>query len=222
MYLTFYVPRRHRLLHQYLTEGIQKLGDVYYEPEFSCGGMRQQHWGQLTYPHVNFQVYPAYVSRRVPILQRYTRERVTILVLPDFPFSGMPKTDLELDITASTRQKKRTFQIVVMSWIWFIFAAVTPIYLIHCMDQMKLGFGSLNYASNWIVYSVCLGVVIPGTSLGINHCVWRRYFSEMTQKGQIAEGPAASSSASSRSVKSDIEVGYLPPTPSKNVATPSS
>lgn len=214
VYLTFYVPQRHALLQQYLSDGIHKLGDVHYESQAACGGLRTDHWGQVTYPHVNYKVYPAYVSRRVPVLQRYTRERVTIVVLPDCPFSGLPKADVELDVAASTRHKKRLFHLVVLSWVWLVFSVAAPVYILACMESLKLGFGSLHYSLNWILYAGCVGVLIPVVSLWSNHAVWTRYYYDTTQRGHIAEGPAASSSASTQST--DMEVGrhgrpYKPP-----------
>jgi hypothetical protein len=87
VYLSSFVPLRHRLLQSYLTEGRSTLGDVFYE-ERSSVCCPKQHRGHVIYPHPNKDIYPVFVRRKLPVIERYTRERVTILVLPELPFSG--------------------------------------------------------------------------------------------------------------------------------------
>jgi hypothetical protein len=175
----------------------------------------RRHYGVVTYPHVNFKVYPTYVSRRVPVLQHYTRERVAVLVLPGLPFSGMPKSDVELDLIASSRQRKRTTMIVAVCWAWTLFCVLAPVYLLVCMGRMSLAFVGRQTYVNWILYSVFVGVVLPLFSLVLNHRSWTRYLHEITQSGRIAESPAGESSetlGTMGTARSDIEVGaYRPP-----------
>jgi hypothetical protein len=231
VYLTFYVPRRLALLQRYVDEGNHKLGDVTYErSSFACcsgdsccgamlGGFTQRDYGVVTYPHVNFKVYPTYVTRRVPVLQHYTRERVTILLLPDFPFSGMPKSDIELDLVASTRQRKRTWMIVIVCWTWLMFCVLAPIYLLVCMGRMNLAFVGRHTYINWILYASFVGIVIPLVSLMLNHRSWTRYLYEITQSGQIAECQAGSSETMGTmgTTHTDIEIGtYKPPANTKS------
>jgi hypothetical protein len=219
VYLTVYVPRRLSLLQRYIDEGNHKLGDVVYERAFSCGGLcGSGHWGHITYQHVNYAVYPTYVTRRVPVLQHYTRERVAILVLPDLPFSGMPKSDIELDLAASTRQRKRSWMVVGLAWWWFLFCVFAPIFLLVCMEQLNVSFVGRHVYVNWILYSICVGLVIPLFALVVNHRVWTRYLFDITLNGQIAESVSGSSETMGTlgTTQTDIEVGaYKPPTRTK-------
>jgi len=199
VYVSFFIPRRRRLLKEYLNEGVAVLGDVYYELRTYCFGRYFDHVGHVTYPHPNKDVYPVYVRRELSVLEHFTREQVTILMLPDHPFSGQAKTDLEIDFAAAQRNRRKNTAIACISWIWFAFTLFSPIYILLTMDMVRdenmvaagdddsVADGRRAKVISWALYCIFAVLVIPAISIGVNKLAWERYLYQQTRAGRVAE-----------------------------------
>lgn len=191
IYIVVYIPKRHRMIQQYLKEGESLIGDVFYEMNTSCGGLRKSHIGQATYPHINQNQFPVtvFVERKVRVLNHYTREKVAILCLPGKPLSGQPKDDLRLDAFASERNKSKLSRIAAIALLWTAFAALSPIYLLMAIGKINVLQGADPTATrlNWVVYGIGVAVVMPIVAFGVNEVVWTRYYGFMTEEGEIKE-----------------------------------
>lgn len=51
VYLSFFVPKRHEVILEYLEDGRTLIGDVFYREERKCGRMSTMQFGHVTYPH---------------------------------------------------------------------------------------------------------------------------------------------------------------------------
>ena len=158
------------------------------------------------------------MRKKVHVLQRYTRERVAIVLIPEYPFSGQPKADLENDLAAAKRNKKKIMWLATLSWLWMIFAAVAPLYLILIMEQVGTDSG-YDVSTVWIIYSLVAGLVIPATALSINTLIWKSYYRWLTKGGKIVEVGERRDGSRLGWLAKDSESEYEPPSaqPSRDV-----
>jgi len=187
VYLNFYVPRRHELLKRYMDEGSAVLGDVFYEKTSSCGGCRKKHHGHLTYRHPNFKVFPVYVRKTIEVAKHYSRKKTPIVVLPDKPYSGIPRSEVETDYAAAIKTRKRRLTIAAFCWTWVAFSGLAPIYLIIVLNGLyDTGDGKFTMIS-WIMYAAFIALILPLVSILVNNFTWNRYLFQTTMLGRIAE-----------------------------------
>jgi hypothetical protein len=168
VYITFYIPRRHALVKRFLTEGEAVLGDVFYNDKSMCASVH--HYGQVIYQHVNHDSYPVHVKRTVRVFERFTREKITVLLLPEFNFSGHVKEDLEIDQLVIDRNRDKLRFLKHFSWAWVIFTYIAPLYVLHVMGMND------SAADAWIYYFIIGGAVIPAVSVGVNALAWARLY----------------------------------------------
>lgn len=157
------------------------------------------------------------MRKKVHVLQRYTHERVAIMLLPNYPFSGQPKADLEHDLAVCKRNKKKIAWLATFSWLWMVFAAVAPVYLILIMDQVEQEADGVD--SVWIMYSIIVGVVIPFNAITINTLIWKSYYHWLTKGGKILEEGERRDGSTLGWFAKDSESEYEPPSaqPSRDV-----
>ena len=69
VYLSFFVPKRHEVILEYLEDGRTLIGDVFYREETKCGRLSTTHFGHVTYPHPCSEVrMPPWKSDRQDLL----------------------------------------------------------------------------------------------------------------------------------------------------------
>ena len=56
VYLSFFVPKRHEVILEYLEDGRTVIGDVFYRDETKCGRLSMTQFGHVTYPHPSSDV----------------------------------------------------------------------------------------------------------------------------------------------------------------------
>ena len=109
------------------------IGDVYYNRK-KRGVEAISAKGTAVYTHPDDATVT--LKRRVRVFERYTRERAAILHLPGMPFSGQPKTDLEIDRDVSHMNQARLKILMWYSLAWTIFCALAPIYILRVLKRL--------------------------------------------------------------------------------------
>lgn len=183
VYLAIFVGKRHQLMKTYLESGDSVLGDVFYE------GKKHKFGTFSKYAHVMY-AHPTnakqwLVRKRVRIYQQYTRERTTILLLPYHPFSGQPKSDIEMDLAASKDSRRDTNKVVYCLVVWILFLLLAPMYLIHQMGQIEDEYDDPQ--RGWKIYLIVVLGVIPVVAFGGNWLRWRFHRHWVMNRGVVIE-----------------------------------
>lgn len=135
-YLIIFIPRRRTLLRSYLEKGETCLGDVIYDDNTSglCSN-RTSQYGEAEYAYPNTTAWT--VRKRVRVYQHYSRERVTILRLLNRPFSGQPKSDIQIDLQASKAAIPAMKFLTMFSICWIVFTFVCPIFILFQIKKLN-------------------------------------------------------------------------------------
>ena len=89
VYIMYFVPKRRRLIGSYLQIGESTVGDVLYDENTrGCCGRVSNDYGYAVYSHPDGN---RLVRKRVRVFQRYTREKIAIILLPNRPLSGQAR-----------------------------------------------------------------------------------------------------------------------------------
>ncbi|KAL3903374.1 MAG: hypothetical protein SGILL_010468 [Bacillariaceae sp.] len=194
-YLVWYIPKRRRFLGRYLSEGETSLGDVVFDESSrrtigKCCRLNYADYGFAVYPHPQKQQI---VRKRVRVYQTYTRERVTILRLPDRPLSGQPKMEIEMDLSNMKRERDTTLRwMTIVSIFWFCFTLVGAVYTqIQMAKSIAQGFvvGNENDKVGRRILILVVGLNIP-VALAVNFVrflLWRNW---MVNRGAVLENDA--------------------------------
>lgn len=241
-YLMFYVPRRHTLIGSYLTQGETVIGDVFFETEDhqSHVCLQQRVFALTSYGHV---VYPQpdtasptpstgmaqMVRRKVPIFERYTRERSAIVLLPGMPHSGQPKLDLEIDLQVIVVNHHRLEILRYYAWAWTAFCTLAPLYIVKVLNEL-IEDNNQQYETVWqpdvgsgrfvLWFYISAFAFIPAMSIFWIFASWFYYKHWMTNQHKIvANHPASPRTKHAQSCCFDdtdcesIEIAkYTPPT----------
>ena len=109
------------------------------------------------------------VQRKIRTYLPFDREQVTILILPNKPRSGVPRTDIETDL--GTQDGRGSIKLLLGIVIfWLIFCISGSLYILSRMAKVDDDYE--NDELGWRVFSIFIGVVVPATSIGLN---WLRY-----------------------------------------------
>lgn len=199
IYVRFMIPKRRQLMKSYLDdrEALTVLGDVEFK-ERNARVCRFADYAQVTYVHPRPDLIASRIKERhgmglsfmvkkqVRTYHLYTRERVSILVLPDRPFSGQPQSDIQVDVSSFTdnRSNLQAVELVAMGWI--LFCLLAPMYIIHQMAQLDDIFENDHRA--WIVYAIGVFVVVPMLAVGINATRYYYHKDWIINQGQVIKG----------------------------------
>lgn len=138
------------------------------------------------------------VQKRVRTYAAYDRELVAIAILPDYPLSGQPKGDVEVDVasfTEESRDRIRDIITVIQCWIAFcLFGAVYIIFQMHRIDDEYD-----DPRNGWIVFGAFL-LAVPIVAFGGNWIRWILYRRWLLHGGNVIER----GDLNSRSIKSSI------------------
>ncbi|VEU39821.1 unnamed protein product [Pseudo-nitzschia multistriata] len=139
-YLLVFVPKRRYLLDRYLREGEPTLGDVIAESASNKKRMRLfsfRNYGLVVYGHPTKLDPPVLVRKSVRVFQPWTRERVTILRLPNRPLSGQAKTDIEIDLSQMRSERDTTLcYISTLSIFWVLFSLGGAAFCVYQMGEI--------------------------------------------------------------------------------------
>jgi hypothetical protein len=134
VYVITFIPKRRHLIGRYLKEGKPSVGDVIYDKTSrACGGFND--YGYTLYAHPTKKKL---IRKRVRVYQQYTRERITILRLPNRPLSGQAKVDLEIDLNAASKERDtKNKYIAILAVFWVLFTLLAPIYVLYQMGKIE-------------------------------------------------------------------------------------
>jgi hypothetical protein len=179
MYLTFYVPRRHDLVKDYLVRGESIIGTVYFSRKKY--GLSLSSYGHVVYEH-DLKM----IRRKVQVYERYTRELAAILCLPGLPHSGQPKLDLEIDRDVIELNSPRLKVLVWYTWAWSFFCMIAPIHIVKILKVIEARNPATT--SNFSVwYYVLAFLVIPSISALWNGVAWTSHKRWMTLQHKVLE-----------------------------------
>ena len=192
-YMSLFVPWRHALIREYLAHGTRTVGDVLFDPsEQSC--CENGTYGYARYHaaaddnNKNIQI-----RRRVRIFAHYTRERVTLLSLPDRPHSAQPKPDLETDQAVAQNNESRMIAIRRFVWVILFCCYVALVFIAKVLwdmnQQMQLSDWQPDYdGKKFVVLYLALGFVgIPLVTFLVNRIVWSYHERWMTSQHEVVE-----------------------------------
>jgi hypothetical protein len=179
MYLTFYVPRRHDLVNEYLVRGETVIGTVYFSRKKY--GLSLSSYGHVVYDHDSKRI-----RRKVHVYERYTRELSAILRLPGLPHSGQPKLDLEIDRDVIEINSPRLKILVWYTWAWSIFCMIAPIHIVKILKVLESrNPATSNNFSVW--FYVLAFLVVPLVSALWNGLAWIFHKRWMTLQHKVLE-----------------------------------
>ena len=194
VYLTFYIPRRRHFLGRYLSEGESTLGDIIYvdtRSNLCCPQSRILHYSDYGYAVYAHPVEGKVIRKRVRVYQQYTRERVSILKLPDRPFSGQPRMEIEMDLTTMKRERDTIIKyMILISIIWALFCLGGAIYAVYSMTVLEIEHGvelsneSATRGRRLLFAIVALNIPFAVTVNGIQFLLWRNW---MVNRGAILD-----------------------------------
>lgn len=172
--LTCFMRKRHNLVRKFLSEGTSQLGDAFYLGKKCCFG----HKGEVIYAHPTSR-YPIYYRRSVVVHDRYSKEKTTLLLLPDEPKSGHVKSDIEEEVKRIDQNARKMSQIRILSWFWSVFTYVAPVLILYVMRKGNKEFGYFEETKR--MYLILGAGVIPFVSFWGNYIAWARYKYWMTR-----------------------------------------
>jgi hypothetical protein len=184
VYLTVFIPRRRKLIRSYLEKGEGSLGDVVYKekPPGLCSLRPTQH-AEIVYAYPNTTNWT--VRKRVRVYQHYSRERVTILRLLNRPFSGQPKSDLQIDLQSSKGAKKQVIALAFLALLWVVFTSIAPIFILVQIKKLRHDdYENFDKALNTYLIGVC--VVPIAAVLGV-YLRWSVYRHWIVNRGSLVK-----------------------------------
>lgn len=173
MYVLVFVPLRHALINQYLSQGETVIGNVYYKAS-------KHNFILTSYGHVVYEHESTRIRRRVQIFERYTRELAAIMILPGLPLSGQPKVDLEIDRDSFELNKPR---MKILAWYvgaWSLFCFSAPAYIVSSIGTIKSKNGSGSASSPVLIFLLATLCVIPVFAFLWIYAMWIIYKRWMT------------------------------------------
>jgi len=134
------------------------------------------------------------IKKKVRVFYRYPREQVSILVLPEYPYSGQPKIDLEADWASfsshmgypdsegdgdrvnlpksMSRDRSMGVIFVAVFWVTFLFSA--SLYTCFQMENIEDYYVDESATWAWIFFAAGC-VIVPCISFGGNYIRWKLY-----------------------------------------------
>eukprot|EP00980_Cylindrotheca_fusiformis_P008261 scaffold1736_cov127-Cylindrotheca_fusiformis.AAC.75 len=182
IYIVVFVPKRRHLIGRYLSEGHEVIGDVIYDKN-SRTCTKFQDYGFAVYPHPTEKTL---IRKRVRVYQPYTRERITILCLPNKPLSGQAKIDIEIDLNAASKERdNQNRQFAAFATFWYFFTLAGSYYVVHQMGKLNDGSGNASVAMKVFLVSVGLNIPICYASNLIRFLMSRNW---ITNRGAKIDG----------------------------------
>jgi hypothetical protein len=182
VYMHTFVPKRRHLIGRYLKEGKIVAADVYYDKASRlCGSFRD--YGYAVYAHPEQQ--NKMVRKRVRVFQPYTREKIAVLLLPNRPLSGQPKTDLQIDLLSAMAKRDTTNPIFIqIALVWILITVLAPLPLLYVMSQ--LNDPEDDPVKGCICYGLTLVLAVP-FAYAANYVRYGMYFNWMLNRGAIIQ-----------------------------------
>ncbi|KAL3810860.1 hypothetical protein ACHAXA_005860 [Cyclostephanos tholiformis] len=147
------------------------------------------------------------ITKRVRVYHRYPRERVSILVLPEYPYSGQPKMDMEADwasfagcVRTPSREgegggggggeedviipkRDRGLGVLAVATFWICFLVLASYYVADRIEVIDDAYDDEDAVAAWRAFKIVLGGVVPGVAIGGNWIRWKIHERWMLHSG---------------------------------------
>ena len=226
VYLLWFVNKRRKLSKRYESDGIVVLGNVEFKETYNDD--QQQHWtitllewigngfrrndyGYVVYDLARVANHPACnyeerkqaalagtIRKKVRVYYRYPREQVSIMVLPEYPYSGQPKIDLEADWASFSEQvglpeedtrrvddervdmpqvmsRDRSLGVIVITAFWISFLFFASLYVCFQIGVVDEYYNDESAEWAWLVFWVGGCGIVPLLAFGGNWIRWKLY-----------------------------------------------
>ena len=224
IYMVWFVSKRRRLSKLYETEGITILGDVLYDDDSRRGICdcvfnyicRRSDYGYVVYDLEKVASHPACdyegplegkIRKKVRVYYRYPREQVSIVVIPQHPFSGQPKIDLEADwasfsetylvsegyneaaehdraSTQTVMSRDRTKGIIIISLGWLAFLLFASVFVCLQIQEISDVYPDESSYWAWTIFTAFMAGVTPVVAIGGNLIRWKIYERWILKSGE--------------------------------------
>lgn len=200
VYVAVFIPKRKQLFKTYAHTGVLVFGEVHVlekEASTSDGGVsmdricnvvrcsRRSSYLDCTYtlPGTFWENEvegngatgsgPVRYQKRIKTQFPWYRERIPFLVLPGNPKSGMPRSDVELDVSNHENHSTRGLAYVSLFWVIFSFsgALFTTLRFQDYYDDEE-DVSGMEDETTWTLFWLSVGLFIP-IVLGYN---WLRFY----------------------------------------------
>ncbi|KAL3770009.1 hypothetical protein ACHAWO_013385 [Cyclotella atomus] len=222
VYLLWFVKKRRKLSKRYESEGIVVLGNVEFREiyegenyvttclEWISNCFRRNDYGYVVYDLEKVARHPACnveerkaaqlagsIRKKVRVYYRYPREQVSIMVLPNYPYSGQPKIDLEADWASfsehvgypgeedegtygervalpKTLSRDRSMGVIFIAIFWVAFLFFASMYTCFQIEAIESYY--VDESADWAWAIFCVGcILVPLVSFGSNFIRWKLY-----------------------------------------------
>lgn len=196
VYVGVFVPQRKKLFKEFKENGIVVFGDVMSMKQTTAGCNNNKYF-EAVYA-VQGQLYKKSIRTVFP----WHRERIPFLVLPNQPKSGLPKADIELDVSNHGNHYSKGLIYVGSFWVLFsLFGAVFTMlhfkdYYTVINDDDKNNESGNNYNGNddvvvqlfeednvWQNFWILLGACAP-LVFGVNYIRYLFYYRFLVKSGK--------------------------------------
>ena len=220
VYMLWFVKKRRKLSKRYESEGIVVLGNVEFREmyeganylttclEWISNCFRRNDYGYVVYDLERVARHPACnveerraaelagtIKKKVRVFYRYPREQISILVLPEHPYSGQPKIDLEADWASfsshmgypdgtgedgdrvdlpKSMSRDRSMGVIFVSVFWVTFLFCASLYTCFQMENIEDYYVDESATWGWIFFAAGC-VIVPLISFGGNFIRWKLY-----------------------------------------------
>lgn len=181
VYLMVFIPKRRHFIGRYLKEGESTIGDVIYDKTSRrFGGFHDYGYAVYSHPHQRKMI-----RKRVRVYQQYTRERITILRLPNRPLSGQAKVDLEIDLVAASQERDTKNKYIALFLIaWVVFSLLGAAYVLYQMNNIQDERDDASVGKK--VFLVVVGLNIP-FAFAVNWIRFLMYRNWMVNRGAVVD-----------------------------------
>ena len=237
VYLLWFVRRRRLLSKKYEKEAITVLGNVEYNEQYENSKilgpiaqmLRWNDYGTVIYDLERVGSHPACdyedkkrvrltgtIRKKVRVYHRYSREQVSILVLPKYPYSGQPKIDLEADWASfscgvglpedddqieviqdgffqapKVMSRNRSLGVLLVTTAWILFTFFASLFVVQQIDRIDSFYQDENARLAWIVFWSVIGGAVPVVAFGGNLLRWKMYQRWILYAGKKSENTYA-------------------------------
>jgi len=83
------------------------------------------------------------IEKQIRTYHPHHREGVSIILLPNLPFSGQPKADVEMDVKThqhsayAKRNQHRATNVIFLCFFWMLFTLCGAVYSVTQMEKIR-------------------------------------------------------------------------------------
>ena len=140
------------------------------------------------------------ISKKIRVYYRYPREQISILVLPNYPYSGQPKIDMEADWASfaytnagvpneedvdalrdprvtmpQVLSRDRSLGVLFVALFWTCFLLGASLFVTFQIEIIDDQYEDEDANTAWMRFWIALGGGIPVISFGGNYLRWKMY-----------------------------------------------